>query len=231
MEQSRLNLLPFKAVVERLDTYHAINMDESDAVNIGLMAWDKIGNKEVCRYRYATTIKDFKVILPCNVEYVEAVALDVTECCNAPGDLDVLIDELVHDTAVEWVHDLYPRGSFVKYVLTRQGDKYVLKFDVTDYPVEVLYVGIRADKDGLPYLNEKEAEAISYFIAHNYHYKRFAAGVGAGSQALMQMLYQQWDRLAADARVPYEFTQNEINRVLDAQQSWNRKMYGKSFKI
>jgi hypothetical protein len=47
----------------------------------------------------------------------------------------------------------------------------------------------------------------------------------------MAMLDKQlWDKACSAARVPMSVSQNEMNEILDANTSWNRKMYAKSFK-
>ena len=43
-------------------------------------------------------------------------------------------------------------------------------------------------------------------------------------------LKQSWLFHCDQARVAEYVSQEEMNKILDAQTSWNRKVYGKSFK-
>jgi hypothetical protein len=43
-------------------------------------------------------------------------------------------------------------------------------------------------------------------------------------------LKQKWDRACLQARTPERMTQNEMDEILDAMTSWDRKKYGISYK-
>ena len=45
-----------------------------------------------------------------------------------------------------------------------------------------------------------------------------------------QLLKQEWNDRVTQARVPEYISQNDMNEILDAHTSWNRKVYGKSLK-
>jgi hypothetical protein len=47
---------------------------------------------------------------------------------------------------------------------------------------------------------------------------------------LAQIVKEDWLRGCNAARVPEHMSQNDMNAILDAKTSWNRKSYGKSFK-
>lgn len=223
INESRKREIPFLAIGERLNLIHGITMSESDIINLGLLGWDKIGNKDVKYYRYNVDVQSYRAQLPCNVYAIEAVSINVSECSESLQQ-DV-IKYIINDVP-KYLHDLYPSGSFINF--ENCGDH--LKLEIDAVPIEIIYEGIYADKEGLPYLNEKEAEAISYFLAYMHDYKNIRRNI-ANSSELMQFSYKEWDRLCADARVPEEFTQNQINQILDVKFSWDRKQYGKSFKI
>ena len=44
------------------------------------------------------------------------------------------------------------------------------------------------------------------------------------------MLEAKWNRLCDAARVPEYLNQNEMNEILDAKHSWDRKIFNKSYK-
>jgi len=94
----------------------------------------------------------------------------------------------------------------------------------------VVYHGILADDEGLPLINEKEQRAIAAFIAYHYLYKDGIKKRDANSIKLAQIVKEDWLRGCNAARVPEHMSQNDMNAILDAKTSWNRKSYGKSFK-
>ena len=46
-----------------------------------------------------------------------------------------------------------------------------------------------------------------------------------------QLLEQRWYRLCDAARVPIYIDQNDMNEILDAKTSWNRKIFNKTWKF
>ena len=47
---------------------------------------------------------------------------------------------------------------------------------------------------------------------------------------LSEALKTEWLRKCSQARVPEYIDQNEMNTILDAKTSWDRKCYNRSFK-
>ena len=106
-----------------------------------------------------------------------------------------------------------------------------LYFDKDYGSVNILYKGILLDDDGLPYLNEKEKDAIACYCAYT---KRFKEGWITHSQNMLQeaqLLEQRWYKLCDAARVPMYINQNDMNEILDAKTSWNRKIFNKTWKF
>jgi len=48
--------------------------------------------------------------------------------------------------------------------------------------------------------------------------------------AFAQELKKEWLRLCDAARVTTYLNQNDMNKILDAKTSWNRKVFNKSYK-
>ena len=120
----------------------------------------------------------------------------------------------------------YISGKFVKY--KRVGNTlYVNKGLDT---VNLLYHANILDKDGLPDINDKEASAIAVYIAFTIKQKE---AFKTHNQVIMQeaqYLRKRWLGLLDAARVPNYISQNEMNDILDAKYSWDRKVYNKSYK-
>ena len=45
------------------------------------------------------------------------------------------------------------------------------------------------------------------------------------------MLYKTWNIKCDAARVPEAISQNDLDEALNVKTSWDRKMYGKSYKV
>ena len=95
--------------------------------------------------------------------------------------------------------------------------------------VNILYKGTLVNDEGLPYITNKEAEAIACYIAYT---EKFKSGWQTNNQHTLQtaqLLEQRWIKLCDAARVT-KLNQNDMNEILDAKTSWNRKIYNKSYK-
>ncbi len=208
--------------------------DIEKAEEIGLVAYNFIGNHHTHLYRAKAMIdpETKSVELPCNLLLIESV----TEPCHEDWESSSNIHEygnwgsaVVEDyieTRKHRLDPLYQSGRFIKY--RQEGDR--LYVNRTHGPVIILYHGEILDDDGLPYLNDKEAVAIADYIGYVTKYKE---AMRTNSKAALQMasdLKQQWLLHCDAARVPVYINQNEMDAILDAQASWNRKKYHFSFK-
>lgn len=200
---------------------------------IGLIAWNKIGNKQTKLYRYRSKIdcETLTVELPCNCDIIEAVTYDFEDWRyvtndTVNGDYQSQFIENYIEGRKLYNNPFYISGKFAKY--ERVND--TLYFDKDYGSVNILYKGIILDDDGLPFVNEKEKDAIACYLAYT---KRFKEGWKTHNQNMIQeaqLLEQRWLRLCDAARVPQSISQNEMNEILDAKTSWNRKIFNKSWK-
>lgn len=201
---------------------------------IGMIAWGKIGNKQTKLYRYRSKIdcETLTVDLPCNCDEIEAVTYDFEDWKyvtndTVNGDYQSQFIENYIEGRKLYNNPFYISGKFAKY--ERVND--TLYFDKDYGSVNILYKGIIVDDDGLPYVNEKEKDAIACYLAYT---KRFKEGLKTHNQGIIQeaqLLEQRWYRLCDAARVPQYINQNEMNEILDAKTSWNRKIFNKSWKF
>jgi hypothetical protein len=86
------------------------------------------------------------------------------------------------------------------------------------------------DDEGLPSLTLEEANAIAAFVAWTIKFKEALKTNNKDTLSVAQTLEQRWYRLCDAARVPAHISQNEMNEILDAKTSWNRKIFNKSYK-
>lgn len=228
----------FHYVAVLLDMMYGLELEDQDLEEYGLIAWGLIGNKNRKLYRYQACINpsDNSVTLPCNaldvngdscVEAVTSSYEDWERVTNYSeyGDNNTSFVEQSIEAEKFYQSPYYIPGKLLKY--EQVGDK--LYFTHNYGKVNILYKGILADEDGLPKLTDKEASAISTYIAYVI---KFREGLQTNNAAIINQanqLYIMWLRQCDQARVSY-LNQNDMNNILDIKASWDRKSYGKSYK-
>ena len=215
------------------NSLYGLELEPEQFEELGLTAWNLIGNKTVRLYNYSANIScdDLSVQLPCNCDIIEAVTYnheDWNYSTNKTvnGDYNSQFTEQYVEARKLYQAPLYISGKYAKY--ERVGD--ILYFDKDYGKVNILYKGIILDEDGLPKVNEKEALAIATYIAFATKQKQGWITNNQNIIQLAQYLYQQWLKYCDSARVPLSIDQNTMNQVLDAKSSWNRKVYNKAYK-
>lgn len=212
---------------------YKVKLQPEEFEEIGLIAWNRIGNRQTKLYKYRAQIdkETLTVDLPCNCTFIEAVTYDFedwkyTTNDTVNGDYQSQFIENYIEGRKLYNNPLYISGKYAKY--ERVND--TLYFDKDYGSVNILYKGIIVDEDGLPFINEKEKDAIACYIALT---ERFREGWEKHNSNMLQeaqLMEQRWKTLCDAARVPQYINQNEMNEILDAKSSWNRKIFNKSWK-
>lgn len=212
---------------------YGIKMDPNKFEEIALTAWHKIGNRQTRLFRFSTEIQcpGNYVDLPCNCDIIEAVTYDFedwnyTTNQTVNGDYASQFIESYIEGRKAFENPLYISGKYAKY--ERVGD--TLYFDKNYGKINILYKGIILDDDALPYINEKEKQAIACFCAYAEKFREGLEKQNANIIQMAEILNQKWLKLCDAARVPVYLNQNDINKILDAKSSWNRKQFNKSYK-
>ena len=86
------------------------------------------------------------------------------------------------------------------------------------------------DSEELPFITDKEAQAIACYCALSRLKRHGIISRNADSLSLSQQLQAEWMQLCSSARIPIHLTQNDFNEIADVTNSWDRKIYNKSFK-
>lgn len=136
-------------------------------------------------------------------------------------------NQWVEEYIESWKRDksvFYNSGVLLKY--RQEGD--YLVFDQDYANVTILYHGIIVDEDGLPYLTDKEVQALAAYCAYIDIYKKSLIQKDGNLFQLAAAVKNDWLRLCNSARIPAHLSQNDINNVLDVKTRWDRKMYGKN---
>ena len=190
-----------------------------------------IGNRQTRLHRYVADTVNGKIKLPCNVDIIEAVYLNnvpyqETSPTSRYGYESDYIERHVESFKKE-PNPYYQKGHLAKYRI--EGDYLVLDNDYNN--VTILYHGVITDEEGLPYLNDKEVQALAAYIAYVDIYKKSLIRKDGNLFNLAANVKADWLRLCNSARIPEHITQNDMNDVLDVKTRWDRKMYGKSFSV
>ena len=214
-------------------TLYDIDGDMEDMEEVGLIAYNHIGNKNTRLYRATLDVncEDGSIELPCNVDIIEAVTYcgedwNYTSNTKHNGDLNSLYVENAIEAQKMFLDPFYVSGKYVDY--KRVGNTLYVNKGLGK--VNILYHGILLDEDGLPEINDKEAIAIADYIAYAYTYKKAIRTMNRDTMQLAKDLKNTWLFHCDAARVPEYVSQEEMNRILDVQSSWGRKVFNKSYK-
>lgn len=223
----------FKYAISLAQMLYDIDVNDMDTlIEIGLVAYNFIGNKNTHLVAEIVDVKQGLVKLPCNADLVEAITDPQYEDWNKTsnltnyGDIKSSNIEQYIERSKQSVDPLYISGHYVKY---RREGNYIYVNEKID-SVCVLYHTEQLDEDDLPFINDKEAIAIADYIAYTIKYKE---ALRSNNQAVFQMaqtIKKQWQIHCDAARVPEYVSQNEMNDLLDVVSSANRKIHGKSYK-
>ena len=225
----------FHYIAVLLDMLYGIELGNEDLEEYGLLGWNLIGNRDRKLYRFSTYIdpSDLSVTLPCNaidegcVEAVTASYEDWERVTNQTdfGSMSSAFNEHAIEAEKYFQSPYYIPGKLLKYEQVK--DK--LYFTHNYGRVNILYKGILMDKDGLPELTDKEANAIATYIAY---ITKFKEGLITNNPQIIQLantLKAEWLKQCDQARVRY-LNQNDINNILEISHSWDRVNYAKTIK-
>ncbi len=223
----------FHYAMSLANTLYDIEGDMEDMEEIGLIAYNHIGNKNTRLYKGTLDVNcvDGSIELPCNVDIIEAVTYcgedwNYTSNTKHNGDVNSLFTENAIEAQKRFLDPFYVSGKYVDY--KRVGNTLYVNKGLGK--VNILYHGILVDEDGLPEINDKEALAIADYIAYTYTYKKAIRTMNKNTMDLAKDLKQNWLFHCDAARVPDYVSQEEMNKILDVQSSWGRKIFNKSYK-
>lgn len=214
------------------DLYN-IELSEDKFEELALIAHGKIGNK-VCRtYRFFGHVnpETLSLELPCNAEQIISVTCPMEDWehvtnVDRNGDWESAWIEHYIEQSKRFLDPLYQPGKYLKY--EQVGN--TLYFDRPYGLVGILYRGEVLDDNGLPTVNEKEANAIAAYVAYTQKYKEGITTMNSNIIQVAQLLGKDWELMKAQARTPEYINQNEMDQILDAKTNWNRKQFRKSLK-
>lgn len=223
--------LNFHTAYTYIQTNYGLNIDQLEFESSGMIAYDKIGNKQTEIKEFVGDVVNGELELPCDVTSIEAVFgnfIDSQKTSNKQRWPQV-ITNYIEQYIEYWKYNkslLYDYGVLLNYQMREN----ILLFDKDYKNVLVLYRKQILDEEGFPYINSKEAEAIAAYCVYTDLYKQAIRTRDPNTYQMAQNIKLEWARLCERARVPEKVSQNDMNRILDVMTSFDRKSYGKSFK-
>lgn len=223
----------FKYAITLAQMLYDIDINDMDVlIEIGLIAYNFIGNKNTHLKSEIVDVKNGLVKIPCKADLIEAVTCPNEEDWNYTsntknyGDIDTLNIEQYIEKSKQNTDPLYISGRLIKY---RKEGNYIYVNDNID-KVCILYHTEQLDDDDLPMINDKEAIAIADYIAYTIKYKEAIRTNNSSVFQIAQTIKRSWLIHCDAARVPEYVNQNEMNDLLEITSSHNRKVHGRSYK-
>ena len=219
----------FYAALYEANLLYGITLSDDKFEEIGLIGWNKIGNKSTRLYHYFTTPINGEVALPCNCDIIEAVCytFESIEHNKLESGFNNDSGNTEHFIEAQKIlkNPLYISGDYVKY---REIGDYIYVDE--DIPLHILYHGVQLDNRDLPYLNDREVSAIAAYVAFVLARKEYYINMNREILQKAMHLEAEWKKLCNLARVPDHLNQNDMNNILEAKYNWNRKIFNKSYK-
>ena len=225
---------PMYTALTQVSELHGLELNEDTFETYAMSAYNKIGNKDYRLYRtrlYPKADPDggWFVEKPCNMDSIEAITLDY-ESAQSTHTMDVnagsKFQNIEQDIERTKSHtsDFYMPGKLVKY--KELADR--IYFNSPYAAVNLLYKGQYLDENGLPFINDKELDAIVAYCVYAEDLKKARLTKDQNTFQMAQLEYQLWQKACSNARTPMELSQNQMNEILDVMTSWDRHSYGAS---
>lgn len=229
-----MELFDFHYAQVLADQLYGTNIETEDFEELGLLAFDRIGNKRSILHKSCVRVSNNNTItLPENCGRIEALTYDFEDAnFDSPlhnyGDIDSINIENNIEQTKELTSPQYISGRYVKY--TTNGNILYLKDDCKGKVLNLLYYENIVNDDDLPQITYKEALAIATYVAQVQMFKKAIATNNSGLMQMSQLLEKKLAYYIDQARIPDSVSQNEMNEILDTKFSYDRKVYGKSYK-
>jgi hypothetical protein len=227
-----------------LNDEFAVEMDDDTFIERAYKIWRTIGNKAQALHILTCPVDENKeIMLPNNVENIESVSSlqvykdiwgteliifnNTTAMLNSDYLVSVITDDWLGRTLLNQSRARID-GLYVDY--THNGDRLTFKAkDTVGTHMLIIYGGVISDDQALPKVTYRECEAIAAGVAYIHYKKQALMGDSAAAQMLV-MLKDDMNRLIGQARIPDSINNNTMDRILDANGSFDRKNYGRTYK-
>ena len=229
-----MELFNFNTAYTQLRELYGIELIPDEFETMGLIAWEKIGNKLVSLVTTSLEVDDNGIaMLPCDADTIEAVYINQPDYQATSNQQDTpliynqYVEQYINLRRGENNNVLYKDGKLIKYRII---DSNKIQVSFPRGWIHILYKTVRYDEKGLPLINAKEVDAIAAYCAYSINFKKSLMTKDQATFQMAQVLKQDWAKLCDHARTPMHMSQNDFDAIGDVKYSWDRKSYGKTFK-
>lgn len=226
-----MELMNIKTAFSLVNTLYGIELKESEFEEIALNAWELIGNKHTELREFTSCTTNQTLELPCDCVSIESVTIPETDAqttgtlINGIDGQAIAIEQFI-DQIPAIKSPYYQEDKLIKYKIA--GNK--LQFDKDYHSLHVVYHGVIQDENELPLINDKEMRAIAAYVAYARTYRDGIMKRDGNIINLASAMKQDWWHACNAARISSSISQNDMDAVLDAKTTFDRKRYGKTFK-
>lgn len=225
-----------------LKTMYGMHIDEYDYLDIAVDALRDIKHSGTTEYvTYVTVDKAGKVTLPCNMDSIDAVTTEhmgkkaygtrvVFDMDGIVGtDTYYTMDSIMRNLGREWLPGLggFLGDGYITYQL--EGKTISVDKKYVGKKIAIAFTGITTDLEGFPIITRKQSNALAAVAARVLCVR----GANRGDKGLSSMVEYYTGlagRLVQAASIPENFSDNELDEVLNCMTSFNRKTYKRPTK-
>jgi len=239
------HVLNIRTGLINMKTKYGLHVDEYDYLDIAVDVLRDIrhyGTSEY--YAIVNTDEEGNFPLPCNVSMIDAVTGRKQgikqfkdrikyEMLDNYGNDHFFKAENISRT-LDWdsyfkpgLTGLVNPDGYISYQLNN--DTVMLGKDYKNTSVVIAFTGISVDEEGFPLINRKQANALAASAA-KYHILKKAMKGEAKYVNMIELISGECARLVQAASIPENITDNELDELLDAKVTFNRKTFGRPTK-
>lgn len=218
---------------------YGFSMDEEDYLEYSVDALKDINHFGLIpMVSYVEVDKDGFVPIPCNMTVLDGVGTVehiITAFPDRIVEKERKIDSDWYVKARElrkflaWPeYRIRHQDSFLTYML--RADKIeVMDREYRGEEIGIAYTGYMVDDEGFPLITRKQANALAAIAARNIVMRAALQG-DRNKAAMLELVTRDATRLKQAASIPEELTDNELDEMMDAQNTFNRKSFGRPQK-
>jgi len=228
-----------------LKTKYGLHVDEYDYLDMSVDILRDIRNYGTAEY-YAVVNADkegnFKV--PCNLTTIDAITATKQGLKQFKDRIEYKVENSYADDSyytAKKISEYLEYDSF-RPGLTRGNEKDgYISYHVKDNDIVMLgeyyanksaviaFTGISVDTEGYPMINRKQANALAANAGKFYILKNALHG-NSKIAPLLEFFIKEAARLIQGASIPENITDNELETLMDAKVTFNRKTFGRPTK-
>lgn len=257
---SNLLLHSLREVPSRYKSLFGLEIAYSEVIDVAELVIGEIGNVALGGFSFTGRICNYHLCLPCDLNVIHSVTGQAPyNNMNLSSDVIVNgINQpimITSDPAVPYtnVFDEYgnyvgridalnltyvtggylynkhvmgpPKGNYISY--QRAGNNKI-KINSKEASVEVIFETVIADEEGYPLVEEKTITTIAHYLFKLYVNRGYFRKIYDGNQT--KKADDDYSKWVGKARVGQVFSDNQMNDIMQAAVTHNRKMYGLPYR-